>query len=245
MLDDRRRLIAITHVPTNGGLVNPAAASARVARAAGVPYLLDACQSVGQMPVDVERDRLRLPVGHRPQVPARPARHRLPLRARERARAARPADARPRAAPSGSRATRTSCGPTRGGSRPGRRRYALRLGLGAAIDYALDVGVDAIWAARLGLASALRDGLGAIPGVALHDLGRTRCGIVSFSVDGVAPSAVKQRLAERRSTSSCPRSKTRASTSRIAASTRFVRASVHYYNTEDEIRRLVDAVGRP
>src|SRR4051795_11399237 len=54
MLDGRVKLVSLVHVPTQGGLVNPAAAVGSVTRAAGVPLILDACQSAGQLPLDVE-----------------------------------------------------------------------------------------------------------------------------------------------------------------------------------------------
>ncbi len=53
MIGARTRLIALTHAAINSGLVNPVPAVGRLAQAAGVPFLLDACQSVGQIPLDV------------------------------------------------------------------------------------------------------------------------------------------------------------------------------------------------
>jgi hypothetical protein len=71
---------------------------------------------------------------------------------------------------------------------------ANRLGLGAAVDYALALGIDDIAAHVTELASSARSMLAEIPGLALHDLGVERCGIVTFTVDGVDPYALAARL---------------------------------------------------
>src|SRR4029077_6624032 len=54
MRADRVRRVAMSWIPSQGGLVNPAAAVGAVTRDAGVPYLLDACQAAGHLPIDVD-----------------------------------------------------------------------------------------------------------------------------------------------------------------------------------------------
>lgn len=241
MIDGRVKLIAVSHVPTNGGLVNPAEEIGRVARAHGIPFLLDACQAAGQMPLDVNalgcdllsatgRKYLRGPRGTGFLYVRRSILERL-----------EPPFLDLRSA--------TWVGPDRYVMRADARRFenwesniAAQLGLGAAADYALEIGLDAIAARVTALAADLRARLGALDGVTVADAGKRRCGIVTFAVAGMAAEDVARRLRERRINTSV----TTPSSTLIDATARklpdLVRASVHYYNSEDEIAACAAAV---
>ena len=236
-IDDRVKLIAITHVPTNGGLVNPAAAVGQVAREAGVLYLLDACQSIGHLPIDVEaigcdmlsatgRKYLRGPRGTgflyvRREILDRLEPPFLDLHAAQWVAHDRfeiRADAR-----------RFENWET---------SYAGKIGLGVAIDYALQWGLEAIWARIKHLADDLRRQLSTIAGVTVRDEGIERCGIVSFTVAGSDADEVQRWLTKARINVSV----SRVSSTRLDMEARglpdLVRASVHYYNTVEEIERF-------
>ena len=241
-LDSRSvKLVAITHVPTQGGLVNPAEEVGTVAREAAVPFLLDACQSVGQLPVDVSRIGCDLLSATGRKFLRGPRGTGFLYVRRSFLDHLEPPFLDLHAA--------TWTAPQRYEIRPDARRfeswetnYAAKIGLGVAADYALSWGLDAIESRITLLAEGLRERLRAVDGVRVHDQGRRRCGIVTFTVDGVAAEQVRRRLAELGVNTSVS----------YAGSARFdlprrglaelVRASVHYYNTEEELDRLVDAL---
>ena len=237
MIDDRVKLISITHVPTNGGLVNPAADVGRVAWAAGVPYLLDACQSVGQMLVDVEeigcdmlsatgRKYLRGPRGTGFLYVRQPLADQLEPVFLDLHAADWVADDRYEIAPGARRFENWES------------NFAGKIGLGVAIDYALEWGLDAIRDRIFGLADGLRRRLGAMPGVTVQDLGAERCGIVSFSMAGQEAATIEAAAAEQAINVSI----SSVASTRLDMADRVpdgvVRASVHYYNNDEEIDRL-------
>lgn len=53
--EHRPKLVAVTHIPTNSGLIQNVESVGKICRQYDVLYLVDACQSVGQLEVDVEK----------------------------------------------------------------------------------------------------------------------------------------------------------------------------------------------
>ncbi len=235
------KLIALTHVPTNSGLINPAAEVGQIARSSGAYFLLDACQSVGQLRVDVEelqcdflsftgRKFLRGPRGTGMLY----------------VRSTMLADLLPPSFIDGRSADWTS--PDDYELQPSAKRFELfessfanKTGLATAIEYALGIGIDAIEDRVSGLASHLRAQLDAIDGVEVRDRGRRLSGIVTFDVIGHAALDVRLAASARGINLShgtpSPWQPDAPEPGRL-----MVRASPHYYNTEAEIDRLCDLV---
>jgi len=242
-IDERTKLIALTHVPTSGGLVSPAAEVGKVAREAGVLYLLDACQSVGQMPLDVEtigcdflsatgRKFLRGPRGTGFLYVRRTILEQL-----------EPPFLDLHAAEWTAKNEYTI--------RPDARRfenwetnYSTKIGLAVAVDYALSWGLAEIKERVQALAQTLRDQLAVISGVTVHDVGAEKCGIVTFQVAGKDSTEVQSWLEERKINTSV----SAMNYARLDLEERglksLVRASVHYYNSEEEIARFCETLAR-
>jgi selenocysteine lyase/cysteine desulfurase len=239
--DPRCKLVSLTWVPTNSGLVQAAQEVGDVCAAAGVPFLVDACQCIGQLPIDVGRLRCDF----------------LTASARKFLRGPRGIGFLYVSAAALERGLHPLMPDTRGATwteprayrlADGARRfeqwelpYALVLGMGAAARYAAAVG-DAGFRRAWRLAAALRTRLAALPRARLLDRGAERCAIATAAIDGCDAYDLKVRLRERGiNTSAAGRSNGVLDMDAKRATT-LLRMSPHYFNTEQELDTLVDAL---
>ena len=241
MIDGRVKLITLNHVPTNGGVVNPAAGVGRVAREHGIPYLLDACQSIGQLPIDVgeigcdmlsatSRKYLRGPRGEAFLYVRSDFLNRL-----------EPVFVETHTAP--------VVLPDRYQLRNDARRFetweknfANVLGLGTAAEYAMEVRIDAMWERIQALGATARHMLEDVDGVTVRDVGTLKCGIVTFEVEDRQVIEVRDLLAERSINVSVSTPFSAPVDMHERGIEGLVRASFHAFNTEEEIEELVEAV---
>jgi cysteine desulfurase/selenocysteine lyase len=236
-ISPRTKLIAVTHIPSSGGTILPIKEIGEIANRYSVLYMVDACQSAGQLPLDVKaikcdilsatgRKYLRAPRGTGFLYVKKSAQDRI----------------RPLLLDQHATVNITLDGYT---LRSDAQRYelyeksrALTLGLGKAITYAINIGLDNIWHRIQFLSTELRNKLNAIPGVVVHDRGSEQCGIVTFSIRGHESAEVKNQLAKlgiNVSVGAAPATLIYMEKHRLKS---IIRASVHYYNTEEEINTM-------
>jgi cysteine desulfurase/selenocysteine lyase len=239
-LDDDVRLVAVTHAPTNGGLLEPVQQIGELVADHPALFLVDACQSLGQVPIDVRALRIDI----------------LTATGRKYLRAPRGtgflfirdglSDAEePVHIDLHSAAVEGESYRVREDARRfelWERNVAAVLGLGAAARYYAAVGIDASWQRIQALGDQLRSELRGLPDVTVLDLGTLKSGIVSFRVGNMAPSDVVEKLRAQHINVTVSRAPSTPWDMHARDLEAVNRASVHYYNDEGDVLALVRAL---
>lgn len=238
----RPKLVSITHIPTNSGLIQPVASIGKICRAHDVTYLVDGCQSAGQLDVRIPeigcdfysatfRKFLRGPRGS----------GFLYVNDRILKSDMHPLFLDMRGADWTSNESFT-LRPQASRFEDWENPYALLLGARAALAYANEVGFPTIEGRTIKLAEILRSELQDIPGIKLLDRGVKKAAIVTLSVPNFEAGNIKALLNQHKVNCSI--------VSKVSARIDFeekgvdwaLRFSPHYYNTEKEIGRVVEVM---
>ena len=194
VIDERTRVVALTHASNVTGAISPVADVVRAARAVGALVVLDACQSVPHLPVDLRALDVDFAAfsGHKMLGPtgvgALYGRREL-------------LEAMPPFLTGGSMVevvtmSETTYMPPPQRFEAGTQMVAQTVGLHAAVGYLSELGMDGVAAHEAMLARRLLDGIASIPDVRVLGPADSadRLATVAFAVDGVHPHDVGQFL---------------------------------------------------
>lgn len=240
----RPKLVLMSWIPTNSGLIQDAKAVGEICKTHDVPFVLDACQAIGQFPVDVN------------EIPC----DFLAATARKFLRGPRgigflyisddalKKDLRP-LFPDTHGAAWTD--PDKYEPEPDARRfenwefsYAIMLGMGAAAKYANEIDLKSAGKRAFKLAAIVRNKLREFPGVTIQDRGDHLCAIVSATIDGFNPDDIVKKLRQKKINTSAASRTAGVIDMRAKGADAILRISPHYYNTEEEIEQLMEELER-
>jgi cysteine desulfurase / selenocysteine lyase len=233
----KTKLIAITHIPSTAGGMMPIVEIGKIARQHNILYLVDACQSAGHVPLDVKeigcdmlavtgRKYMRAPRGSGFLYVKKEVQNKLQCTFLDGHSIDWISESDFKLKDNALRFELYE------------KNRALILGLGKAVEYILNIGVDRIWQRIRYIAGFTRRQLALIDGVTVHDFGAEQCGIVTFSVEGMESETVKNLLAEKQINVSVGLAKSTLFYMNKNKLSSVVRASVHYYNTEVEVNTM-------
>lgn len=241
MMDEQVKLISITHIPTNSGLVNPVEEIGAIVRQYPCLYLVDACQSVGQYPVNVQKigcdmlsatgrkylrgprgtgflyvNKQTLPELNPPFLDLHSAKwtDKDKYRVRDDARKFENWES----------------------------NYAGIIGLKEAVDYAAEIGIQNIWKRIEDIGQQLRADLAAIPEVTVRDIGSVKGGIVTFTIEGINAEKVQEVLTNHHINVNISGKNSTLIDMKQRNLEKVVRASVHYYNTKEEVEQFINTI---
>jgi selenocysteine lyase/cysteine desulfurase len=241
MISPNVKLIAVTHIPTNSGLIIPAEEIGKLAKKHNILYLLDACHSVGHIQIDLEKIQCDfLSTTSRKYLRGPRGMGFIYVR-KEILKKLKPA----------------TLDMVTGHWKDAdsydldcdikifehwEKSYALVLGFSKALSYLNNLGIENTWKRIQHLSSYLRSELEKIGGIEVTDIGKNQCGIVTFCMAGVEPEALVNALSQQGINLSASLRFSSVIDMDKRGLTGVCRASVHYYNTEDEIDILVEKV---
>ncbi len=241
MISPAVKLISVTHIPTNSGLIMPAEEIGKIAKKHNILYLLDACQSVGHIPIDVQKIQCDF----------------LSTTSRKYLRGPRgmgfifvKKEVLPELTPTTLDMVTAHWKDEKSYDldrnikifEQWEKSYALVLGFSKALSYLNNLGVENTWKRIQHLSTYLRSELEKIGGIEVTDIGKNQCGIVTFSLAGVDPESLVNALLQHGINLSASMRFSSVLDMDKRGLTGVCRASIHYYNTEEEIDILIEKV---